>query len=195
LLNSQKIIRAFVALPIPATVIAQLSKIQDSLKPKFREVSWTRPESMHLTLRFLGDIDSARVDNIIAALAAATIGINSFAVQLGEIGAFGSRVIWLVCARARSHCADLKQRFAQPRRNFGIQEKRDFNAHVTLGRFRKPDAMLQQNCVDARGSIFPPGRQRTLNLFAANFRRTALATRCWGRFPLSTAGPQTKRQN
>ena len=50
-------IRAFVAVRIPETVLAQLASVQQQLKGKFSDVSWTRAEAMHVTLQFLGNVD------------------------------------------------------------------------------------------------------------------------------------------
>jgi len=132
-------IRAFVALRIPEAVIAALGAAQAVLKPKIENVSWTRPEAMHLTVHFFGNIRSADLEEIRLALAAAVKPFRPFDIALRGVGTFGNRVIW---AGMEGDCAVLKQLASAVRQAvsaFGEkQEERDFSAHVTLGRLRLP---------------------------------------------------------
>ncbi|HWN93955.1 MAG TPA: RNA 2',3'-cyclic phosphodiesterase, partial [Methylomirabilota bacterium] len=88
-------IRSFIAVPVPDSVRAQLKELQQRLKQELDDVSWTRPEAMHLTLQFLGNIESARLPELETSLREATRHFTSFELALGGIGSFGNRVIWI----------------------------------------------------------------------------------------------------
>jgi 2'-5' RNA ligase len=57
-------IRAFIAIELPPHVIESIGRLQERLKSSDFRISWVRPENIHLTLKFLGDIDSDRVQEI-----------------------------------------------------------------------------------------------------------------------------------
>ena len=132
-------VRAFVAVRIPEAVLAQLVSVQQQLKRKFSDVSWTRAEAMHLTLQFLGNIKSARLPELQAALRQATKQIPSFEMELAGLGSFGNRVLWVGVSRGAESLTDLAEAVRRATKGLGThEEERGFNAHVTLGRFRRP---------------------------------------------------------
>lgn len=132
-------VRAFVAVPIPEPVIAQLALFQQRLKLEFRDVSWTRPEAMHLTLRFLGAVAPASLPALIEALQGATAGLKPFEVRLAGAGSFGNRVLWVGIGTGRDCLRQLAAAVVKAALPFTDErESRKFNAHVTLGRLRVP---------------------------------------------------------
>jgi 2'-5' RNA ligase len=95
-----KMIRAFIAIPLPPAVTTLLEKTGQSLAGQLpaNRVRWVKPEAMHLTLRFLGDT----AENQLPALKRGLDGVcgryGPFELQLGELGCFPNgrrpRVIW-----------------------------------------------------------------------------------------------------
>ena len=132
-------IRAFIAVPVPESVRAGLHAFQQRLKRELSEVSWTRPEAIHLTLRFLGNIESARLDALKGALAHGTSNLQAFKLALGPAGSFGNRVIWVGLAEGIEPLTTLAKRVRIAAEPFSAhEESRAFSAHVTLGRLRRP---------------------------------------------------------
>lgn len=132
-------VRSFIAIAVPASVRADLVSLQRELKPTFRYVSWTRPEAMHLTLQFLGNIESACLPGLEIFLCAATHNLASFELALGRIGSFGNRVIWVGLERGAEPLHQLANAVASATRPFIARtEERACNPHVTLGRSRRP---------------------------------------------------------
>jgi 2'-5' RNA ligase len=132
-------VRAFVAVTIPDVVIAQLAAFQQRLKAEFRDVSWTRPEAMHLTLQFLGAVASESLPGLTEALENATTGMKSFEVQIAGAGSFGNRVLWVGVGRGRDSLRQMAAAVVKATLPFtAVREARDFNGHVTLGRLRVP---------------------------------------------------------
>ena len=93
-------IRAFIAIELPSQIKAALSELQDNLKTgKSASVKWVGPEGIHLTLKFLGNVDEAEIPALNKALSEAVRGVAPFYLELGEPGAFPSsqapRVVWV----------------------------------------------------------------------------------------------------
>lgn len=137
-------IRAFVAIPVPDAVRAKLGSVQEELRTELRDVSWTRPEAMHITLHFFGNVQTAGLDEVIAALGATVAAHSGLRLRVRGVGEFGGRVVW---AGLAGDVEPLKQlagdiRNAMARLGFEI-EKREFNPHVTLGRLRIPSRAVR----------------------------------------------------
>ena len=109
---------------------------------------WTRPENVHLTLKFLGEIPEGEIEQIGAALRKVCADHTPFDAGLSSFGAFPSaqraRVIWASAAAGseelRALAADVEAAF-EPL-GFG-REDRTFVPHVTLGRVRGKPVKLE----------------------------------------------------
>ena len=135
--------RLFVAIEPPAPVLEAVARVQDDLKRLFpeRAVRWVKPEGVHLTLKFLGNVPLSQIDSLKAALAEATSGSGHRRFDLGVegLGCFPSirrpRVIWLGLTgdldSLRALQADVEKYIAP----LGYPtEKREFRPHLTLAR-------------------------------------------------------------
>ena len=121
--------RLFVAIAVPQTVAEQLLMIQAGV-PGAR---WSTREQLHLTLRFIGEVDgrdAASIDEMLAAIAA-----PKFTLQLKGAGEFGGktpRALWAGVApnEALTH---LQRKIETALQRIGLEaEKRKFTPHVTL---------------------------------------------------------------
>jgi 2'-5' RNA ligase len=105
-------------------------------------VSWVRAENLHLTMRFLGEIADARVEDL-AERFAAPLATSVFDIELGGVGVFPlagpPRVVWIGVTRGvdglTALSAEVEERLAAC--GFG-REERPFRAHLTIGRCRDP---------------------------------------------------------
>lgn len=99
-------IRAFLAIELSEDVRAQIAKIHQDLKshltrelPRVVRISWVHPASIHLTIKFLGDMDEQAVGPLREALAETVQAQRAFFVPLERLGAFPSphapRVLWV----------------------------------------------------------------------------------------------------
>ena len=132
-------LRAFVAVRVPDDVIAQATAFLQQLKPEFPAVSWTRPEAMHLTLQFLGNIPSTGLPALTTGLELVATRHHSFSLALGGAGAFGNRVLWVGVKEGAESLKQLAEAVGEATKAFTPHhEKREFNAHLTLGRLREP---------------------------------------------------------
>lgn len=136
-------IRTFIALELPENARQTLSDLQNGLRSDLPSVRWVRPEGIHLTLKFLGDIPEDQVAAIGAALEAAAREQGPLKLTIKGLGVFPgvrkARVIW---AGLRGDTADLMALkgavdTALEAVGFAPQRRR-FKAHLTLGRFKQP---------------------------------------------------------
>lgn len=108
-----------------------------------RGISWVGTDNLHVTLKFLGDIEERRAEEIGSALAEAVAEIEAFDVALRGLGAFPTparpRVIWAGVGSGEARLAVLAATVDQSLIRLGFpREARAFSAHITLGRVREP---------------------------------------------------------
>ncbi len=134
--------RLFVALELPPEVKEAAARMQDRLKPSGAGVKWVRPEGMHLTLKFLGEVEDERLPGLPGALDRACRGRGALELELAGCGAFPGRgrprVVWLGVAGQVGELAGLARALEESLARLGFApEKRPFKAHLTLGRVRQ----------------------------------------------------------
>jgi 2'-5' RNA ligase len=135
-------IRTFIALELPPSLISSLAKVQEDIQSMGLRAKWVRPGNIHLTLKFLGNINPADIDNIGGAMVDAVGNINTFNLVAEGIGVFPGikrpRVIW-VGLRGQVQSLFAMQRLLED--NLAAlgykKEKRPFKGHLTLGRFKQ----------------------------------------------------------
>ncbi|TAN63569.1 RNA 2',3'-cyclic phosphodiesterase [bacterium] len=155
--DSANNIRAFVAIELPENVIKMLSDTQHGLKSEgLSGIGFVRPENIHLTLKFLGDVDKGRLTAIKEALEKATESVKVFTVTVEGLGAFPSlknpRVLW-VGVNENAMLSQLQDRLEKALFDVGFEkEGRPFKPHLTLARFKTgTDARHCGKAVEALG--------------------------------------------
>lgn len=131
--------RCFVALPIDDMVAADLADVMAELTlPGMRR---TPAENLHVTLKFLGDVDDRQMPHILEALATATEDVPAFELEIVQIGYMPNpRRPRLLAARTDRPAAlqKLHEQVEELTHAVGFQkEGRAYNPHITLGRFRR----------------------------------------------------------
>lgn len=128
--------RLFVALDIDAAIRQRIARFLDGIREFAPDVRWVRAESLHLTLKFIGEQPDGRLSTVQQALAE----IHSPATGLNFHGygffptARSARVFW-VGVDADEHLARLASRIEQALEPLGIKpEGREFSPHLTLAR-------------------------------------------------------------
>ncbi len=132
--------RLFVAIELPDEVMRLLGAVRAELDRGFRDIAWVRPEGIHLTLKFLGEVDEDRVPLLADALDAARQGVRPFALKVGRIGAFPDmsrpRVLW-AGVDGNGGLVQLQRSIEEALFKLGFEkETRPFSAHLTLCRIR-----------------------------------------------------------
>ena len=148
--TNAKPIRTFIAVKLPDDVIEGLREVQKSLKREGLDIKWVRPENIHLTLKFLGDIQASAAEGVGSALKAAAAEFPPLTLSAAGLGAFPSvkrpRVLWAGVGGDREVLARLHARIEQALYELGIEkENKTFKGHLTLGRIKgrvDPDLMI-----------------------------------------------------
>ena len=136
-------IRTFIALPIPENLRESLRSAISRLRSINSGVRWVRPDSIHLTLKFLGDIEEAVVKPLSQELDSVAGSCPELELGLSCLGVFPGkqrpRVIWAGLGGDTAQLSSLASSIDRMCAGFGIKaEKRPFNAHLTLGRLKVP---------------------------------------------------------
>lgn len=136
--------RLFIAIELPDPALTLLSRIQADLKQRApaQSVRWVAPGSVHLTLKFLGDVPAPHVDAVRAALGEAVRGHAPFELSTGSLGCFPNatrpRVIWIGIERSHGELNALRDAVEAHVAPLGYPtEDRPFSPHLTLGRVRQ----------------------------------------------------------
>jgi 2'-5' RNA ligase len=125
--------RLFVALALPDDLVERLERMCAGLPGAV----WVRPENLHVTLRFIGEVDALQANDIDAALSA--VSVPSFQLSLTGLGQFGegrkTRAVWVGVAPT-PELAALQSKIERAIVRAGLEpESRKFHPHVTLARF------------------------------------------------------------
>ena len=133
----------FIALTIPEEVKAALISAMGELRTKNHAVRWAKPEGLHITLKFLGDIEEKTVAPLGADLDRIAARCPELNLSLAGFGAFPAvkrpRVIWAGLAGDVQELTGLSAGIDEACLGYGIgKEKRPFSGHITLGRLKVP---------------------------------------------------------
>jgi len=134
-------IRTFIAIELPKHVQSGLKNLQEEIKEYRIKITWTRPENIHLTLKFLGDIKPEMVPSIGRIIETAARECPSMELSSKAIGFFPSvkrpRVLWTGIYGQTEALAGLYKKLEVGLSALGFpMEPRTFTAHLTLGRFK-----------------------------------------------------------
>jgi 2'-5' RNA ligase len=185
-------IRTFVAVELDDELRRSLIGLQEAVKTGLQvmasdrrldrsaRVQWTRPESLHLTLKFLGDIDPAQVEPIQHALTERVSPLARFSVDVEGWGAFpdarAPRVLWvgLKSQHVRDPLLELAAAVEQALMPLGFPtEDKPFNPHLTLARIKDGSRSIG-HALRSAGRVSTIGRIGTLSVQAITFIKSEL---------------------
>ena len=138
-----KSVRVFIALPIPRGLQEKLGEISRCLANQCAGIRWTKPENIHLTLKFLGQVKLEALPEIEAVLEKIAGEYRPFTIGIGGLGAFPDlrrpSVIWMGVTAGSDKLKDMARNLESDLGRLGFKrEKREFHPHFTLGRVRNP---------------------------------------------------------
>lgn len=138
------LIRAFIAVTLPESLTDLVAEVQQTLKAQGLRISWVSPGNVHLTLKFLGDIEHADIDPIVTVMSECVQRMPSLTLSAGGIGVFPDlrrpRVVWLGLTGDMPRLIilqrDLDTGLAALGKGRFKPEDRPFKGHLTLGRIK-----------------------------------------------------------
>ena len=141
-----EILRTFIAVEVPDNVKETVKSLQQELRPFKCRVSWTKPHTVHLSLKFLGNTDIESVKLIGEALSESLRGIQPFELEIEKTGVFGGkrpRVMWIglkdnkILTQVNARIESAVGKFGYPK------EERKYHPHLTIGRVKDPRGTLK----------------------------------------------------
>jgi len=133
--------RTFIAIELPIQLKEKLSQLQEGLKASNGDVKWVEPKNIHLTLKFLGELELEKIKKVEALLEEIAKTHTSYSTTLSEVGTFPRsglpRVIWVGVSKGESETKKIAEDIEAKAAKIGInKEKRLFSSHITIGRVR-----------------------------------------------------------
>jgi len=140
------IMRAFVAIALSESVRQAVGDFIADLRRVNAPVKWVRPENLHLTLKFLGDVPDENVSTVIEILQRCVDGLAPFQLHVKGTGGFPNlrrpRVIFVNAQDTPPTAHELARRLNDGMTEASIaREKRGFRNHITIARVRRPQPM------------------------------------------------------
>jgi 2'-5' RNA ligase len=137
-------VRLFVAIELPAELRRLLEERSDTLSSMIHSsiIRWVRPEGIHLTLKFLGDVPGGKLEAVKEAVRTVGPRFSPFEYSVGGLGCFPNtrrpRVIWIGVRERSGRLEVLQAEIEQAYSALGFEkERRPFHPHLTLGRVRR----------------------------------------------------------
>jgi 2'-5' RNA ligase len=134
-------IRTFIAISLPESILQAIGKAQATLRESRLHIRWVRQTGIHLTLKFLGDVERNNIEKIRAAIGRAAERCSPFTLHGEGVGVFPDRrrprVIWIGMSGDVKSLAALQRDLESQLKGLGFpKEKRSFKGHLTLGRVK-----------------------------------------------------------
>jgi len=184
-------IRAFLALDPPPEVLRKVADIQTAIRKNIQgALSWVRPEGIHLTLKFFGNIAAKDVRAVSEVVAGQAAGVRPLNLEAKGLGMFPEtrrpRVLWLGIGGEVERLIVLQQAIDQGLEASGFsREERPFRAHLTLARIKTPrglgglESVLAAKGAESAGKFTATG----LTLFKSELTPKGAIYTTLGHFP------------
>ncbi len=134
-------VRVFIALEVAAAVQSRCRGLQEKLAPAGTSVKWVEPQNIHLTLKFLGQVERGKIQAVGRASDRAAGNAEPFELAFQGVGAFPNsrspRIIWVGVQEGGEKAAAIAAELDRLLGREGFpEESRPFHPHLTLGRVR-----------------------------------------------------------
>ena len=163
-------IRTFVAVETSQAVRRRAEELGRALAAAPADVKWVKWDNLHLTLKFLGDVDAREVHHVCEAVRRVAEEAAPFALEMRGAGAFPNagrpRTIWLGAGAGHEPLEALQEKLESALEALGFRrEARRFQVHLTIGRVRRgPRGIAELGKLIAEQADFPAGRMRVAEL-------------------------------
>jgi 2'-5' RNA ligase len=174
--------RLFVAIRPPAPIRAQLLALMQGVKG----ARWQDDDQLHVTLRFIGEVDGAQADDVAAALG--TVAGQAFSTAISGVGAFDSRgrvnALW-AGVRPVEPLARLHRKIDNALVRAGLEpERRAYLPHVTLARFGRESGGVDAFLAEHSSLSSPPFHVGAFALFESHLSQHGPSYLAVEQFPL-----------
>lgn len=135
--------RLFFAIEIPEKIQQKILGVQQELKKSGADIKWVKPANIHLTLKFLGEVEDEKLPELVRVGEKISKDFSPFAVEICGVGVFPNinrpRVIWAGIENGSKEMENLSELLSRQLAKIGFpEEKRRFVGHLTIGRVKSP---------------------------------------------------------
>jgi len=185
--------RVFLAVDLDSEVRGRLAELQRELRPLARRARWIPAEGLHLTLRFFGEVSGEVVESLAAGLSKAFEGLPAFALDFRGCGVFpdrgNPRVLWVGVPKPPPALFELQSRAEAVAHALGFApERRRFEPHLTVARFRKPERGIDTIVSSCRERDFGVTQIAEVVLFESHLSPAGASYQSLRVYPLSPVG-------
>ena len=133
--------RAFIAIELPEYIKKEVDRLIKQEQKKELPIKWIGFENLHITLKFLGEIDESMKEKITPILKKISGEFSSSDISLSGIGCFPHpgrpRVLWIGVKQGARMLADIACEIDKSLYPLGFKEEKRFHSHLTIGRIKK----------------------------------------------------------
>jgi 2'-5' RNA ligase len=135
-------LRVFIAVDPGKAILSRCTSLQETLARSADGVRWEKPENLHVTLLFLGDVDERDLLPVCEAVSAVCAECDAFPVSVSGVGCFPNlhrpRIIWAGLTTGTAELVALHDALEAPLIELGCyrREERKYTPHLTLGRVK-----------------------------------------------------------
>ncbi len=185
--------RVFLAVAVDSELRGRLAVLERELRPLSPRARWVRPEGLHLTLRFFGDVPDEGIDSLEAELGEAFRGLRAFALHFCGCGVFPDRrkprILWVGVRDPPSALLELQSKAESVARALGFAaEGRPFDPHLTVARFREPAKGIDSILGSCRDRDFGAVDVAETILFESHLSPAGSSYRKLSAYPLAPVG-------
>lgn len=155
--------RLFFGVGLPMGVRKEVWNFCSSIKEKLPRMKWVEEENLHITLRFLGEMEKEKLATLVRLSDEASRTTKAFPVTLGSLGVFPShkraRVFWWGLSEGGEGCTGLFKRLEARLVDSGFTpEDKAFHPHITLARLNPPSTLAIEDFTTPAGLSFTCNR-------------------------------------
>jgi 2'-5' RNA ligase len=134
-------VRTFIAINLDGSLHKTLGEVMDKFASSKASVKWVTPQNVHVTLKFLGNVEEARLPEVFAACERAAVGFKPIELEVRAVGCFPNmnrpRVVWLGMEKGDDAVKELQHKVESELELIGFpREEREFRTHLTIGRVK-----------------------------------------------------------
>jgi 2'-5' RNA ligase len=133
--------RTFIAIEVPEKIRKQIDDVITDEKKRGLPIKWVQYENLHITLKFLGEIDENKKREITPVLQEIANKVTPFHISLEGIGCFPTpknpRVVWVGVIQGKDPLCAIVQNVETALSCYGFKQEKRFHPHLTIGRIKK----------------------------------------------------------